>query len=93
MSTASSRWDDGFEPVLRPFLRTLEDQAPLRADADLASLGLDSLKSIQLLFAIEDAYQVSFPDEMLGPWLFTTPEALWTGLSKVLDPRGGGVGG
>ena len=88
MNTAGAAWDERFEPVLRRFLRALEDQAPLPADADLGALGLDSLKAIQLLFAIEDAYQVSFPDEMLGPWLFTTPEALWTGLSKVRG-RGG----
>jgi acyl carrier protein len=90
MSAASNGWDDRFEPVLRPFLRALGEQAPLPADADLAALGLDSLKSIQLLFAIEDAYDVSFPDEMLGPWLFTTPEALWTGLYKLLGQPGGG---
>ena len=89
MSTASNEWDEEFERVLRPFLPSLGERA-LSADADLAALGLDSLRSIQLLFAVEDAFGVSLPDEMLGPALFATPETLWTGLRKVLGPAAGG---
>jgi diaminopimelate decarboxylase len=90
MGTAGNEWDGEFERVLRPFLPSLGEQAPLRADADLAALGLDSLRSIQLLFAVEDAFGVNLPDEMLGPALFATPETLWTGLRTVLGPAGGG---
>ncbi|MFC4856079.1 phosphopantetheine-binding protein [Actinophytocola glycyrrhizae] len=89
MSTASNEWAEEFERVLRPFLPSLGQRAPLPADADLAALGLDSLRSIQLLFAVEDAFGVSLPDEMLGPALFATPETLWTGLRKVIGPAAG----
>lgn len=36
-----------------------------QADADLAALGMDSLKFISIVVAMEEAFQIEIPDEKL----------------------------
>lgn len=36
-------------------------------DEDLASLGVDSIKFIQLVVALEETFEIEFPDEYLIP--------------------------
>ncbi|WP_018686046.1 phosphopantetheine-binding protein [Actinokineospora enzanensis] len=76
-------WDADFDRILRTALTGLPADQPLRPDADLATLGMDSLKSIQVLFALEDRYRVSFPDDMLGHDLLATPQSLWNGIGTA----------
>jgi len=46
-------------------------------------LGLDSMRAIELLFALEDAYQVSVPDELLTDATFETAGSLWTAVASL----------
>jgi len=68
--------DPRFITVLKPFLRFLGD-APLEAGSSLRKLGLDSMKAIDLLFAIEDEFNVMLPDEMMNDATFETAGTLW----------------
>lgn len=76
-------WDRTFEQVLRTWLRGLSDQAELNADARLAQFGLDSLATVGLITALEEAYAVTIPDEALTPMNFRTPQTIWTVLSAA----------
>ncbi|MFQ5538554.1 MAG: acyl carrier protein [Gemmatimonadota bacterium] len=36
----------------------------IRSDADLASLGIDSLSMIELVFDVEDEFDIQFPEDV-----------------------------
>ena len=75
--------DTGFLTVLQPFLKYAGSQ-PITAESSLHDLGLDSMRAIELLFAIEDAYQVSVPDELLNDATFATAGSLWAAVKSLL---------
>ena len=62
--------------LLRPFLRLLPSEQTLAMDAELGKLGLDSLQSIDLLMALEQAFEVKIPDEKITVESFATPAHL-----------------
>lgn len=74
-----------FVALLRPYLKYAGDQE-ISADAKLRDLGLDSLRAIELLFAVEDAFDVVIPDEQLTDATFETPGSLWTVIEKLSAP-------
>jgi acyl carrier protein len=84
----SRLWDDSFENIVRPFLGLLDD-AELPADVDMQSLGLDSLNAVQLLFALEDHYQLDLSTEFLGPELFASPATLWEAIRTLRTDSSG----
>jgi acyl carrier protein len=69
--------------LLRPFLRLLSATAPIPLDADLGSLGLDSLQAIDLLMAIEQEFGVQIPDEKIAADTFATAGNLLALLEEV----------
>ena len=56
--------------------RLLETTAPLDADADLYTLGLDSMAIMQLLILVEEEYGVSLPESALTRENFSTARQL-----------------
>lgn len=79
--------DAGFAELLSRHLRYL-GSAPLTGDARLRDLGLDSMQAINLLFAIEDAYGVSIPDELLIDETFETGGSLWSVVVRLREGDG-----
>jgi acyl carrier protein len=75
--------DEQFVNLLRPFLAFAQGQQ-IGEDAKLRDLGLDSMQSIQLLFAIEDEYGVTLPDELLNDATFETAGSLWRAVADQL---------
>lgn len=73
-----------FVVLLSRFLK-YATPAQITDDASLHDLGLDSMQSIELLFAIEDDFGVSLPDEALTESTFATAGSLW---AAVRDARG-----
>jgi acyl carrier protein len=71
-----------FSDMLRPFLK-YAGAAEITPDSSLRDLGLDSMQAIELLFAIEDTYQVSLPDELLNDRTFATAGNLWAAIDQV----------
>jgi len=81
--------DAEFAALLRRFLRYAGDQE-IAADAKLRDLGLDSMRAIELLFAVEDTYGVAIPDERLTDATFETGHALWSVIEEIRVPVGEG---
>jgi acyl carrier protein len=75
-----------FDAVLRRHLKYLSADDALEPDADLRSLGLDSMAAVDLLFDIEDSFDLVLPDEALVEQTFATPATL----RAVLDGLDGG---
>ena len=78
--------DERFSELLTSFLPLLGDR-PLSEDARLRDLGLDSMQSVNLLFGIEDIFEVSLPDEALNATAFETAGSLWKAVSAALDAK------
>lgn len=78
--------NEDFVALLRRHLAYVGDM-PLTADSDLRALGLDSMRAIELLFAVEDTFGVVIPDERLTDATFATGGALW---SVIEELRAGG---
>ncbi|MEW1904584.1 MULTISPECIES: phosphopantetheine-binding protein [unclassified Streptomyces] len=79
--------DPRFTELLAPFLKYLGDQE-LVESSDLRKLGLDSMQSIELLFAIEDTFGLSLPDEDLNDATFATAGALWKAITAAEGAQG-----
>lgn len=68
--------DDRFEDLLRTRLPYLPADEPLREDAGLAKLGLDSMQAMELLFDIEEEAGITVPDSAMNAETFATPSSL-----------------
>ncbi|MFK4106530.1 acyl carrier protein [Streptomyces sp. NPDC019531] len=76
-------WDKQFAEILRkhlPFLPAIEDLLP---GSDLRDLGLDSLGTVDLLASLESVYGVRFVNDELTLENFSTPETIWSALSRL----------
>ncbi|MFG2892551.1 acyl carrier protein [Streptomyces sp. NPDC048248] len=70
--------DSRFTELLRPFLKHAgADELVITPDTDLRKLGVDSMQAIELLFAVEDTFGISLPDEELNDATFATAGSLW----------------
>ncbi|GGS27757.1 hypothetical protein GCM10010269_77950 [Streptomyces humidus] len=78
--------DARFTELLTPFLKFLGEQE-ITPDTSLRELGLDSMQAIELLFAIEDAFGVTLPDDDMNDDTFATAGSLWTVVRAALDAR------
>jgi acyl carrier protein len=76
--------DPEFVTVLRPFLKYADEQA-ITVDSRLRDLGLDSMRAIELLFAIEDQYDVVVPDDRLVESTFETCGTLWAMVEELRE--------
>ena len=79
-------WDSQFADLLRRELPFLSSEEPLDEDLPLREYGLDSLGTVELLSALEAAYQIRFSDEALTLETFRTPAVLWQALSAMRAP-------
>lgn len=73
--------------VLRKYLRLLEADQPIPPDADLGSLGLDSMGAINLLMELEQALQVAIPDDLLTEETFKSARSLQEAIRSVDSHR------
>jgi acyl carrier protein len=79
-------WDQQFDELVRSFLPFLPPEGALTEELSLRDLGLDSMGSVELLAAVEDAYGVRLLDEALSLETFATPGTLWRAVSASLAP-------
>ena len=82
-----TQWSDEFEALVRRNLPGLVDGEPVTADTAMADYGLDSLRMVSLLIALEDEYDITFPDELLAANPFATVGSLWTACTELNDER------
>lgn len=72
----STQIPDRLYAIIVPHLK-VADISAVTPDADLRSLGLDSMQAIELLFAIEDEFGCSIDDSLMNDETFRTPANLW----------------
>ncbi|MFC6093992.1 acyl carrier protein [Saccharothrix sp. BKS2] len=82
--------DPRFTALLTRFLPARGDRE-LTPESSLRDLGLDSMQSIELLFAIEDEFRVSLADDDLTDTTFATAGNLWRAVSAAARPEVGAV--
>ncbi|CAM5243320.1 MULTISPECIES: phosphopantetheine-binding protein [Streptomyces] len=59
-------------------------EQPLSADTDLWRAGMDSLSSVSVVVAVEEQYDVEFPDELLTREVFSTAAAIAAAVRTLL---------
>ncbi len=69
-------YHDQIRNILTSHGRLSKDVTELSNDADLYDAGLTSLITVNLLLAIEDHFDVEFPDELLSRRTFQSIDAL-----------------
>jgi acyl carrier protein len=60
-----------------------EDFTETLKNEDLKELGLDSMGSIELLLELEEAFNISFPDELLTEDTFSSASKLWESINEL----------
>ncbi len=67
-----SNHSERIRAVLREHGKLSRDPDEIDADADLYQAGLTSYTSVSVMLALEDAFDIEFPDSMLNRTLFST---------------------
>ncbi len=76
--------------IIREQIRISTDVDALPVDADLFRSGLTSHASVNLMLALESAFDVEFPDEMLKRSTFESIESISEAIAELQD-RGVGA--
>lgn len=61
------------------------DVNSLKEDDDLYDLGLTSLTTVNIMLAIEDAFDIEFPDSKLNRKTFNSIESLVEVIEELVD--------
>ncbi|WP_075217910.1 acyl carrier protein [Mongoliimonas terrestris] len=63
------------------------DVATLADDADLYGAGLSSFASVQLMLALEDTFEIEFPDRMLNRRTFASIRSITDAVTELVAER------
>jgi acyl carrier protein len=61
------------------------DVANLGSSADLYAAGLSSFASVQVMLALEEAFDVEFPDSLLNRKTFRNIDAITAAIAQLLE--------
>jgi acyl carrier protein len=78
-------YHDQIRDILTTHGRLSKDVSELSNDSDLYDAGLTSLITVNLLLAIEDHFDVEFPDELLSRRTFQSIDALAEAVEDLVD--------
>ncbi len=73
----------GVREVLRDHARLPVDVNSLDDDADLFQAGMSSHASVNVMLALEDGFDIEFPDQMLKRSMFETVAAIAAAVSEL----------
>jgi len=59
------------------------DVSQLAPDADLYRAGMSSFASVQLMLALEETFDIEFPESMLSPRTFSSIAAIQAAVSQL----------
>jgi acyl carrier protein len=59
------------------------DPASLKPESDLYEAGLTSLTTVHLMLALEDAFNVEFPDRLLGRKTFASIQSIAEAIEEL----------
>lgn len=74
---------DDVRQILLDHARLTGDPASLDPEADLFAAGMTSHASVNVMLALEDHFDVEFPDEMLKPSIFSSIAAIEAAVSEL----------
>lgn len=77
---------DEIRQLIAAHARLPVDVNELSEDADLYQAGLTSLSTVNLMLALEEHFDVEFPDRMLGRRTFGSIRALGEAIAELLAP-------
>jgi len=63
------------------------DVSQIADDADLYATGLSSFASVQLMLALEEAFDIEFPDNLLNRKSFASIAAIEKTLNVIMEAR------
>ena len=69
--------------ILAKHARLGTDVASLDEDTDLYGAGLTSLTTVHLMLALEDQFNIEFPDRMLGRKVFQSIRSLSEAITEL----------
>jgi len=75
--------DDEIRRLLAEHGRLPVDASGLASDADLYQVGLTSHASVNVMLALEDAFDVEFPDSMLRKGTFESIDSIRAALHEL----------
>jgi acyl carrier protein len=78
-------YSDQIRTVLSKHARLAVDPSSLTEDSDLYNAGLTSLTTVNLMLALEDQFNVEFPDRMLGRKLFQSIRSLNEAIEELAN--------
>lgn len=74
---------DKIRTILSQHARLSTDVTTLNDDADLYEAGLTSLTTVNVMLAVEDQFDIEFPDHMLGRKTFGSIQALCEAVEEL----------
>lgn len=75
------KYEEEIRDILQKHARLAVDAAELQEDSDLYRAGLTSLTTVNLMLALEDHFDIEFPDSVLGRKTFGSIESI----SEVIE--------
>jgi acyl carrier protein len=81
--TTDRQMRDKIRGVLTDHGRLPVDVATLADDSDLYQAGMTSHASVNVMLALEDAFDVEFPDRMLQRSVFESVDAICAALTEL----------
>jgi acyl carrier protein len=79
--------NDRIRNILKDHGRLAVDVAALPDDGDLYEAGMTSHASVNVMLALEGAFDVEFPDRMLRRSVFGSVTAITTALQELLQGK------
>jgi acyl carrier protein len=77
--------DEQIREILAEFGRLRVDVATLDDDADLYGAGLSSHAAVNVMIALEDAFDIEFPDSLLRKSTFGSVDAIRAAVDEVTE--------
>jgi acyl carrier protein len=77
--------DDKIRDIIDTHGRLAASAASLADDADLYAAGMSSQASVNVMLALEDGFDIEFPDSMLTRNVFGSIAAIRSALTELQD--------
>ena len=86
--TPTDNLTDELLSVLQKHLKFAKPAETFPMDAELESLGLDSISTVDLLLALEETFEILFPEDMLTSAVFRTARSLEGAVQSLVKEDG-----
>jgi acyl carrier protein len=83
MTAGVEQSEDIIRNVLRDHARLRQDAHALDADTDLYQSGMTSHASVNVMLALEGAFDIEFPDRMLKRNVFSSIESIRSAVAEL----------